>query len=137
MIAENDELGGANCQACGTAYPIEIARSMRSGAQPCAACGETNPVYHLTLTATSRTRVVMQGKARDVAAKVFTEMKSGDDFHRDSGRWRHLLRLIDRRNNRYVERITEHDGTVAREVDGPLTEHRGHGADRSQPKTHP
>ena len=73
----------------------------------------------------------------NVAGRVFTEMKSGEDFHRDSGRWRHLWRLIDRRNDRYVERITEPDGTVVREVEVPLTEHRGHGADRSRLRAHP
>ena len=137
MIAENDEFGGANCQACGNSYPTEIARSMRGGAQPCAACGEMSPVYHLSLTATTQARVVMQGKARDMAGKAFSEMKSGDDFHRNSGRWRHLWRLIDRRNDRYVERITEQDGTVVRDVDSALSEHRGHGTDQPRPKAHP
>jgi hypothetical protein len=59
---------------------------------------------------------------------MFQEMWSGDDFHRDSGTWRRLERVIDRAKNWYFERITAADGTVVVHQGHPLTEHHGHGA---------
>jgi predicted RNA-binding Zn-ribbon protein involved in translation (DUF1610 family) len=45
----------------------------------------------------------------------------------------HLVRVaqtIDRRNNRYREKVTDVEtGEVTREVDHPLSEHTGHGSD--------
>jgi hypothetical protein len=57
----------------------------------------------------------------------------GADLHRYSGTSRWLTREVDRKNNRYRERITAPDGEVVRDVDEPLSEHRGHGADQLRP----
>lgn len=56
------------------------------------------------------------------------ELTQGDDLNRDSGKWYDLTRHIDRRNNRYKERIVDPEtGDVIREVDEPLSDHRGRG----------
>jgi hypothetical protein len=40
-----------------------------------------------------------------------------------------LRRIIDRRNNRYQELVVDpQTGETVREVDEPLSEHRGHGS---------
>jgi hypothetical protein len=36
--------------------------------------------------------------------------------------------VIDREHDRYTERITDEAGNVAREIDEPPSQHRGHGA---------
>jgi hypothetical protein len=54
------------------------------------------------------------------------ESVDGHDLHRDTGKWNHLERSIDRENNRYRERIVDGDtGEVIREVDEALSAHRG------------
>jgi hypothetical protein len=69
--------------------------------------------------------------------RLYMEQRLGDDLHRDSGQWRKIHRVIDRENDRYVERITDDEGNVVRDVDARLSAHRGHGSDRSTPKAHP
>lgn len=69
--------------------------------------------------------------------RPFAEQVGGDDLHRLTGRWTRIRRLIDRDRNRYIEKISDSDGRVLRDVDVPLDQHRGHGADHSQPKAHP
>jgi hypothetical protein len=77
----------------------------------------------------------MKGRPRG-GGKPSIEQQVGTQLHRASGRWRQIVRIIDRRNDRYVETIQD-DGIAVRDVDVPLSEHRGHGDDRSQPKAHP
>ena len=74
---------------------------------------------------------------RSGARKPFLEMLGGDDLHRATQTWRKRRRTIDRENDRYVEQVTDHEGVVVRDVDVPLSEHRGHGSDWTQPKAHP
>ena len=57
------------------------------------------------------------------------EIDQGHDLHHRTGRWSLLHRLIDRRNDRYQERIVDAEtGQVLQEVDEPLSAHRGHGS---------
>jgi hypothetical protein len=57
----------------------------------------------------------------------------GDDFHRKSGRWMKLYRLFDRVKRWYHERVTDPEtGEVVHECSEPLTNHRGHGSDKTK-----
>jgi hypothetical protein len=69
--------------------------------------------------------------------KPYRELRTGASFNRDAGEWYEEYRLIDRDNDRYVKRLTTSDGEVTRDVDARLSEHQGHGADKSRPKAHP
>lgn len=72
----------------------------------------------------------IRGKARHGEAgkvKPYREWVSGDELHRDSGERRRVERVIDHENDRYTEHITDAAGNVVRDVDQPLSEHRGHG----------
>ena len=57
------------------------------------------------------------------------EQWSGDEQSAD-GIWRDRQRVVDRENNRHVERVTDSDGTVIRDVDEPLDQHLRHGSDK-------
>lgn len=65
------------------------------------------------------------------------ELRQGEDRHRDSGQWNTIYRLIDRRRNRYEERVVGPDAVVVRDISVALDDHRGHGSDRSRAKAHP
>jgi hypothetical protein len=56
------------------------------------------------------------------------KVTAGDDFHRCSGIWNRLRRVIDRRLNLYEEHIEAPDGSVIRDIREPLDEHQGHGS---------
>jgi hypothetical protein len=75
----------------------------------------------------------MRGKARHGEPgqiKPYREWVSGDELHRDSGERRRVERVIDHERRRYIERITDEAGNVVRDVDEPLSDHRGRGAAR-------
>jgi len=68
--------------------------------------------------------------------RAFQETWTGDSYHRNSGTWRRLTRLVDRAKNWYFEHITAADGTVVVHQEHPLSEHQGHGvAKRKVPRT--
>lgn len=70
-------------------------------------------------------------------SKPVLELRQGDDEHRDSGVWHTIRRVIDRRGNRYEERVVRPDGVVLRDISIPLDEHKGHGSDTTRPKSDP
>lgn len=105
---------------------------------PCTRCGShaVKVDMHVAETITLHERLDLKAK-RLGSKRPFMEQRVGDDQNRKSGRWSKIHRLIDRENDRYVEHIADEEGIVVRDVDVPLSEHRGHGSDRSRPKTHP
>ncbi len=63
--------------------------------------------------------------------KVAFDLRSGASYFRKGAVWHHLVRHIDRENDRYVETITVlGTGERVRHVDEPLSQHIGHGSDR-------
>ncbi|MFN2526549.1 MAG: hypothetical protein ABR505_09880 [Actinomycetota bacterium] len=62
------------------------------------------------------------------------EIKTGDDLHRDSGEWRQREMRVDREANRYTEKVTDRQGKVVRDVDEPLSVHRGRGSAKFKKK---
>ena len=63
--------------------------------------------------------------------KVAFDLRSGASYFRKGAVWHHLVRHIDRENDRYVETITVlGTGERVHHVDEPLSQHIGHGSDR-------
>lgn len=124
------------CKDCGTPRPARPA--LGATVEPCDACGSTALLVKVEAHDTLTLRSSTTAKARTPGKrKPFIEIASGDSFTHSTGTWSKRLRVFDRRGDRYRERIEAEDGTVTRDVDVPLSEHRGHGSDRSQPKAHP
>ncbi|MCY4351714.1 MAG: zinc ribbon domain-containing protein [Gemmatimonadetes bacterium] len=62
-------------------------------------------------------------------SKIRYERLSGDDLHRKSGKWNKKERIIDRENDRYMEKFIDPEtGGVIHHCDEPLSEHQGHGS---------
>lgn len=57
----------------------------------------------------------------------FLESKSGD-FPSADGTWSHVIQVVNRRTNRYRKFVRLADGTITRDDDKPLDQHRGHGS---------
>jgi len=53
---------------------------------------------------------------------------TGDSYHRNSGVWNRLKRIVDRAQNWYYEHITAPDGSVIHHQEEPLSEHKLHGS---------
>jgi hypothetical protein len=60
--------------------------------------------------------------------RPFIEQRVGDDFHRATGTWRKLERVINRDTDTYHEVIRDADGNEIRRCDEPLSAHRGRGS---------
>jgi hypothetical protein len=139
---DDDVVTSVECAACGASYDDGTASSARAGERPgCATCGadgiKVNVLVQETITMHERVDL----KARhEGQGRPFIEQRVGDDLHRASGTWSKVRRVIDRvvpGQYRYIEHVIDHKGTVVRDIDVPLSEHRGHGDDTSQPKAHP
>ena len=58
------------------------------------------------------------------------------DFNRTQAKMVHRVRVIDRDNDKYFERITDYQSSeVIHECEEPLSQHIGHGSDTSNRKT--
>lgn len=117
-----------SCADCGLDFPSE---GMDGAPQrPCSQCGSTKRHIAVSLSETVGVHDQMRLKQRRPGVRrPVRELTVGDDLYRKTGEWNHLERDIDRENDRYRERIINpRTGEVIREVDEPLSEHRGRGA---------
>jgi hypothetical protein len=65
--------------------------------------------------------------------KPFLEQNVGDSFWRKGRRWMHVDQIIDRGRNRYTKKVTDPEtGEALRDVDEPLTDHRGYGSPKKK-----
>ena len=127
-MAEQAPNPTVSCRGCGASVPEPPRIEDR---QPCPACGSTARTFASTLAATVEPRSSLAHKARHGEVgkvKPYREAFSGSDYHRDTEEWRQVSRVVDRENDRYTERVVDAAGDVVREVDEPLSEHRGRGA---------
>jgi hypothetical protein len=108
--------------------------------QPCPTCGSLARTFGVTLTGSIGVHGSVRLKARhgEVGkAEPYLESFRGSDYHRDSGEWRQVSRVVDREHDRYTERIVDAEGNVVREVGESLHEHTGRGAAKPRPPKRP
>lgn len=97
--------------------------------KPCRNCGSTARVFEVEIAETVTVREALGMKARHgIGGRPFYETKSGADLHRATGRWMQRDLVIDRENDRYVERVVDPEtGEIVHVCEEPLSEHQGHG----------
>jgi hypothetical protein len=106
--------------------------------KPCPLCGGLGRNIAVEVTDSVTVRDQRRMKAKHAGDKrPFLESVSGSELHRDTGEWRDVQRVVDREGDHYSERITDEAGNVVREVDEPLSDHRGHGAAKRRPPADP
>jgi hypothetical protein len=90
-------------------------------------------VIHKALAGTLEMHSGVAMKARHGKSKPFLEQDAGDSFHRNTGKWTTLQRVIDRAGNWYSETVTDPGtGETIHKCEEPLDQHRGHGAAKVQ-----
>lgn len=120
-----------NCGDCGFLLD-EATSAPPETCSPCPACGSMVRSIHVSIhdNITPREKLGMKGRHAS-GGKPFIEQVQGADLHRDTGTWRDLSRVIDRENDIYHELIKDPDtGEILHECREPLSEHRGHGAEK-------
>jgi hypothetical protein len=119
---------GVYCHKCKTRLPDDsLTEAERT---PCPCCGSTRRLAAITLEAKVTAYGWLRGRHKRPGVKGFlVEFITGIEASRAFG-WVRKYRLIDRAKNRYKERVATLSGEVTRDVDEPLTDHRGHGSDK-------
>lgn len=118
------------CKNCG-AQLAENPSAPVEERQPCPECGSMSRQVGITLTDTAVTiHESLAVKAKSPGEREpFLESKQGDSYSTKWGRFMTLLQVVDRRNNRYRKLVTDPEtGEILRDVDEPLTDHRGYGS---------
>ena len=120
------------CGNCGAAVeePPGLPTSERT---PCLSCGSTLRRFavHAFATVRARLKLGLKTPKRLKHKKPAYEAIYGEDFHRDTGRWNLLARVIDRAKNRYHKVIQNpENGQIIHYCDEPLSDHTGHGSDK-------
>ncbi len=83
-----------------------------------------------TLTMKDSVTIVMRENGKKIS-KVF----SGDDLCVKTNRWMTKSRVIDMKNDRYSEIVTDPEtGEIIHQTAHKLSEHRGHGSAKKKPK---
>jgi hypothetical protein len=85
-------------------------------------CGKTK---HLLLNDTINLTDQLMGKVKD-EDKVTNKFKVGASKSVD-GSFAHIEQIVDKKNRWYKKKVTLSDGTVAKDVEGPLEDQSLHG----------
>ena len=130
----NARVTALNYSNCGEPFPLELVSSQDK--LPCARCGST--ARHVTVTVedsiTLHERLGWETNDPNLASrkkqkKTRVEGSTGSEWSARFQKMVHKERLIDRKNNRYEELVTDREtGDVIHEVNEPLSQHIGHGS---------
>lgn len=123
------ESQGVWCGECG-AQLQEAADLPLEERQPCPECKSLRRHMKRLFQTTMRAGVGMRVTGKELGRKKpFVEVRAEPSKSIKLGRNVHHERLIDRRNNRYAEKVTDpKTRDVLHECDEPLSQHRGHGS---------
>jgi hypothetical protein len=113
------------CSGCGFELPPEDINERK----PCPKCGSLARDLSILVQDELKVREAITYKMKAMGEKKPSiEGKFGASLNRDTGEYYNIEQLVDRKNDRYVKRITTEGGTVLRNDDGKLSEHQGFGS---------
>lgn len=90
--------------------------------------------YKVELLETVHMHAKVEGKVKEEGKRpskhrYVIEFEAGDDLHKDSGKWMNKVKVINRREDDYLEVITDPEtGEKVHECHEPLRQHQGHGS---------
>ena len=111
------------CIGCGARVDAKAPDKPR---QPCPQCGSTARTARVATEASVIVNAYSKrhSKHRDGAKKVVREVIEGDDYHRKTGKWNIMRRIIDRTHDWYEEHFTDRKtGETLHQTGEPLSEH--------------
>jgi len=122
------------CTRCGHETG-ETEEQIRSNPQPCPQCGSEERTVHvgvsdeLKLDVKEKIRRKIKVDSYKSKDKIRNILVSGDDLHRNSGKWVKKERVIDRDNDSYKEIVTDPTtGEVMHRCEEALSDHQDHGS---------
>ncbi len=117
------------CNKCNNVI-YESPNLLAAERSPCPKCGSISRAFEINVSETIKTYDFLKLNHKEPGRKKpVSEITSGHDLHRDSGKWMFLERIIDRGKNWYKEIITDIETKkIIRHVEHPLDQHVGHGS---------
>ena len=122
-----------NCAECGNTIDEPI---NKQESDPCPHCGSNRRIMDIDLgeeivelNIKEQLKITRKDPKQTGKNKTTYERLSGDDLEKKSGKWKKKERIIDRENDRYMEKVIDPEtGEVTRHCDEPLSKHQGHGS---------
>lgn len=130
-----DGIQAISCGDCGKVLE-EYEMLASSERTPCPDCGSMKRHVEVMFSATVKARVGMRAKGKAPGVKKpIVEILAEPSLKNSTGEEVFHERTIDRRQNRYIEKVTlKETGEVLHECDENLSDHIGHGSAK-KPKT--
>lgn len=118
------------CSDCKT---VLNQRASEVGRACCPQCGSTNQSLYIQFEEQIQTTEWVDMKLKDLSLpsskKLRVHMQSGQQFSVNLGRHVDKTRVLDKENDRYLEKVTDPlTGEVLRHCEEPLTVHQGRGS---------
>jgi len=129
MTDTKDTVKCANCGAS-----IDCIGDTPDHRAPCMNCGSRKRIYSISINE----KMVMRGGIgmsvkRPGGKRPYIEDRSVPDFSKSREKLVHREQVIDRDNDRYLERVKDYEsGEVIHHCEEPLSEHRGHGSAKAK-----
>lgn len=120
----------SRCIGCGA----ELHEPSGEPSTPCPVCGNLAREVTVQLHDGFVAHDGIRAKAyKSDSSKFYLDTRSGASYYRKGNQWHHLVRVIDRENDRYVETIRVlSTGKLIRHVEERLSAHIGHGGGKNQ-----
>jgi hypothetical protein len=118
---------------CANGHPLDESPNLSAAERtPCPTCGTLGRRFEVDVSATVEVHSSLDMKAKTPGKRrPFVEQRQGASFSYARKKWIQFVRIIDRRGNRYVERVHDPEtDEVLRDADEPLSGHQGHGSAR-------
>lgn len=121
------------CSNCGKTLPSEWISSTES-AKNCPDCGSDQKQITIGITdhLNFSPKESLSGKVKDSRYNSKQnprhEFFEGDDLRHSDGRWMKKTRVIDKYNDKYIEKVVDPEtGEIVHHCEEPLSAHYGHG----------
>ncbi len=120
-----------NCAGCGHNLPREYAHSKIH--DPCPHCGSIKKRIGIAAEENVEVHDSIRIREKDPTLpskkKVRKEHWYGDDYSEKYGKFMDKKRVIDKRQDKYEETVTDPDtGKIVHHCEEPLSKHTGHGS---------
>ncbi len=132
---ENEVNARIECTDCGVRLPDEWISSENTGV--CPKCGSNQKTIQLNIVeeAALDIRDSLTGKVKDInfnsKKNPRYEFFEGDDLRKSDSKWMNKSRVIDKYNDKYLEKVTDPEtGDVVHHCEERLSDHFGHGSDK-------
>ena len=114
---------------CATCQTLLDEKADGTPRKACPTCGSTIREMFVEFEETVTIHESLRAVGKRPGVGMLFDSISGEDFGRSARRWFSKMRLIDRENDHYYEKVWDPEtGEVIHECSEPLSKHTGHGS---------